>query len=78
MTRFARFRRCKVDQTDVEDLDTEAENHAADETRYACIVSALDRVCARRRMEGMGFPKRPDEMTINEPIDRQKPAASRH
>jgi hypothetical protein len=61
----------QVDQTDVEDLDTEAEDHAADETRYACMSRPWIEY-APEEDEGMGFPKRPDEMTINELIDRQK------
>jgi hypothetical protein len=58
------------DEKDLEDLDTEAEDHAADETRYACMSRAL--VGDKPPEEVSSFPKSPGEMTINELIARQK------
>jgi len=52
------------DEDNPEDLDTEAEDHAADETRYAC----TSRPWVRRGTvsQGMTLPRLPSEMTINE------------
>lgn len=58
------------DETDPEDLDTEAEDHAADETRYACTsrpwLPAIDPV------PGTGLPKLPGEMTIGDVIEARR------
>jgi hypothetical protein len=60
----------QVDSNDPEDLDTEAEDHAADETRYACMSRPwIDR---KPEDEPLIFPKTPSQLTINELIDRQK------
>lgn len=61
----------QVDLTDIEDLDTEAEDHAADETRYACMSRPWVEF-APEDQSVMHFPKRPDELTIDELIARQK------
>jgi hypothetical protein len=56
------------DEDDPEDVDTEAEDHAYDETRYAC----MSRPWLPRAVEpqGSGLPKNPQETTINELIVR--------
>lgn len=58
------------DDIDPEDLDTEAEDHAADETRYA----VMSRPWAPRVTPAAGpnLPKLPGQFTINELIDRQR------
>lgn len=58
------------DDTDPEDLDTEAEDHAADETRYA--VMSRPWVPRALPSPGPGLPKLPGQFTINELIDRQR------
>lgn len=58
------------DDKDPEDLDTEAEDHAADETRYACMSRAM--VGDVPPEEVFTYPKLPSELTINELIARQK------
>ena len=52
------------DENDPEDVDTEAEDHAYDETRYA----AMSRPWRPRPapLPGSGLPKLPSELTINE------------
>lgn len=47
-----------------EDVDTEGEDHAADETRYACMSRPW--VLHGPRPQGMTFPKLPGEMTFAE------------
>lgn len=61
----------QVDQTDVEDLDTEGEDHAADETRYACMGRPWVEY-APEHDDPFSWPKRPDELTINELIELQR------
>lgn len=56
------------DDNDPEDLDTEAEDHAADETRYACMSRPW--VPAGKIEPGSGLPKLPGQHTINELIDK--------
>jgi len=61
----------QVDETDPEDLDTEAEDHAGDETRYAC----MSRPWVEFKPEDesvIHFPKNPNEMTIDELVARSK------
>lgn len=60
------------DETDAEDVDTEAEDHAYDETRYAAMARpwlprAVPAAVSR-------LPKHPGEMTIDELIQKQKRA----
>jgi hypothetical protein len=56
----------QIDETDPEDLDTEGEDHAADETRYACMSRPW--VETQPEEETLHYPKLPSEMTINELI----------
>lgn len=58
------------DETDPEDLDTEAEDHAADETRYA--VMSRPWVPKAAPIAGPGLPKLPGQYTINELVERQR------
>lgn len=60
----------QVDETDPEDLDTEGEDHAADETRYACMSRPW--VESRPEPEAESFPKLPHEYTINELVEMQR------
>jgi hypothetical protein len=52
------------DESDPEDLDSEAEDHAADELRYA--VMSRPWLTRAEEMPGTVFPKLPNEMTITE------------
>jgi hypothetical protein len=56
------------DDTDPEDVDTEAEDHAYDETRYACMARPY--VPRQASAAGSGLPKLPGEHTINDLIER--------
>jgi hypothetical protein len=58
------------DDTDPEDLDTEAEDHAADETRYA--VMSRPYIGKVKEQTGITYPKLPQQLTINELIARQR------
>lgn len=58
------------DEIDSEDLDTDAEDHAADETRYA--VMSRPWVKYEVPAAGSGLPKLPGEMTIMELIEARK------
>ena len=65
------------DETDTEDLDTDGEDHAADETRYAMMSRPWQPRAIPAR--GSGLPKLPGQHTINELIEklrRQRIAAS--
>lgn len=58
------------DEKDTEDLDTESEDHAADETRYAVMSRPwVPRVTAQ---PGLQMPKLPGQLTINELLERQR------
>ena len=59
------------DEKDPEDLDTEAEDHAADETRYA-VMSRVGVRDEEPAAASIRYPKNPSEMTINELIARQR------
>lgn len=59
------------DEHDMEDLDTEGEDHAADETRYA-IMSRPHILTPRPSQLYNNYPKLPSEMTINELIERNR------
>jgi hypothetical protein len=54
------------DESNPEDLDTEGEDHAADETRYACMSRPW--IPKPIQISGTGLPKLPQEMTMNELI----------
>lgn len=58
------------DEKDLEDLDTEAEDHAADETRYACMSRAM--IGDSPPDDSFLYPKSVGELTITELIARQK------
>jgi hypothetical protein len=60
----------QTDETNPEDLDTEGEDHAADELRYACMARPW--VEYAPEIETDHFPKLPSELTINELIERQR------
>lgn len=59
----------QVDETNPEDLDTEGEDHAADECRYACMGRPWTEF--RPEEETVRYPKNPDQLTIMELIERQ-------
>ncbi len=54
------------DETDMEDLDTDAEDHVADEVRYA--VMSRPWIKEAPQPQGSGLPKLPSETTITELI----------
>jgi hypothetical protein len=58
------------DDKDVEDVDTEAEDHAYDETRYA--VMSRPWIPYRPAPQGSGLPKLPSQLTINELVELQR------
>ena len=58
------------DDHDPEDVDTEAEDHAYDETRYACMSRPW--IPALKPLAGNGLPKLPNEMTIDELIEKPR------
>lgn len=58
------------DETDPEDLDTDAEDHAADEWRYAVMSRFGPRSLAGP--VSLQYPKRPDQMTLNELLAKQR------
>ena len=58
------------DDTDSEDLDTEAEDHAADETRYA--VMSRPWTPKAGAIAGSGLPKLPGQYTLNELIAKNR------
>jgi len=60
----------QVDDKNPEDLDTEGEDHAADETRYACMGRPWTEYAPEP--EVLRFPKLPNEMTIDELIARKR------
>ena len=60
----------QVDPTDPEDLDTESEDHAADETRYACMGRPW--VETQPQDQIIHYPQLPQQKTINELIEDQR------
>jgi hypothetical protein len=60
------------DETDPEDLDTDAEDHAADETRYA--VTSRPWVNKLRAQDTPQFLKHPSQVTINELVEKRTQA----
>jgi hypothetical protein len=58
------------DDTDPEDLDTEAEDHAADETRYAAMSRPW--VPTPSPAAASDLPKLPSQFTISELVERQR------
>lgn len=59
------------DDKNPEDLDTEAEDHAADETRYAC-TSRPWVPKGKPVPAGMVYPKTPDQLTFNDLVERMR------
>jgi hypothetical protein len=57
------------DETNVEDLDTEGEDHAADALRYGCMSRPWMREAPKT--VGIRYPKLPQETTINEWIKKR-------
>jgi hypothetical protein len=57
------------DEDHPEDLDTEAEDHAADETRYAC--ASRPWVSKANPPKGLNLPRLPGEMTISELVAKR-------
>ena len=58
------------DENDSEDVDTESEDHAYDEVRYA--VMSRPWIPHKPAPQGSGLPKLPQEMTINELIAKRR------
>jgi len=55
------------DEKDPEDLDTEAEDHAADETRYACVSRPW--VTKAPQPPKLDLPRNPDQYTFDELVE---------
>jgi hypothetical protein len=60
----------QIDQTKIEDLDTEGEDHCADELRYACMSRPWIEETPFDEVEHL--PKLPGEMTIMDHIEAQR------
>jgi len=58
------------DDTDPEDLDTSAEDHAADETRYGLMSRPW--ISHEPKVQGIRYPKLPNQMTINDLLKSMK------
>ena len=58
------------DERDLEDLDTEGEDHAGDETRYACMSRPY--VPRAGEFAVSRLPRGPGQVTINELVARQR------
>lgn len=56
------------DEKNAEDVDTDGEDHAGDETRYACMSRPW--LPLPPMPQGSGLPKLPGETTINELVER--------
>jgi len=54
------------DETDTEDLDTDGEDHAADETRYAVMSRPWNPAPPIVVESGLQMPKHPSQMTFQE------------
>ena len=61
----------QIDETDPEDLDSESEDHAGDETRYACMSRPWVEYQPADET-ALVFPKLPNEMTIDELVARHR------
>jgi hypothetical protein len=59
------------DEKDQEDLDTDGEDHAADEIRYACMSRPWKPKIILPK-QGLQLPKLPSQMTFNEIIAKNK------
>ncbi len=60
----------QIDANDPEDLDTEGEDHAADELRYACMGRPWTEYAPEEEAET--FPPLPNELTINELVEMSR------
>lgn len=58
-------------ETDPEDLDTDGEDHAADETRYAVTSRPQVNTVQGKAPNVLGLIKHPSQMTFQELVDRQ-------
>lgn len=58
------------DENHPEDIDTEGEDHAGDETRYACMSRPM--LPRTKGEQGVKLPKLPNEYTIDELIAKRK------
>jgi hypothetical protein len=58
----------QISDNDPEDLDTEQEDHAADELRYACMARPWVETAPITPV--MQLPKLPEQLTINELVER--------
>jgi hypothetical protein len=58
------------DEKNVEDLDTDGEDHIADEVRYACMSRPWQPRAAP--IAGMTYPPLPSQMTFNQLVERNK------
>lgn len=58
------------DEDHLEDVDSEAEDHAGDETRYACM--SRPNIRDQPTSYGPGYPKLPNEFTFMELVERQR------
>lgn len=56
------------DETNSEDIDTDGEDHAGDETRYACMSRPWQKIASGSGAAAL--PKLPSQTTINELIER--------
>jgi hypothetical protein len=59
------------DEHDPEDVDTDGEDHAADETRYAAMSRPLLKKATLDQSNVIRYPKLPSEMTINQLMKRR-------
>lgn len=60
------------DNIDSEDVDTEGEDHAYDETRYACMSRPWQKT--PEQPKAAPFPKLPNEYTISELVEKRRQA----
>lgn len=58
------------DEDNPEDIDTDGEDHCADEVRYACMSRPYSP--KKQSPQGLVLPKLPNELTITQLIERQK------
>ena len=58
------------DETNIEDVDTDGEDHAGDETRYA-VMSRPWVAKNKLALPPLRFPKHPSQLTINELIEKR-------
>lgn len=59
------------DENNSEDLDTDGEDHVADEVRYACMSRPWQPKLATES-SGLRMPQLPGEITFNQLVERNK------